>query len=428
MDMDSLLEALTSVGSDPGMWLVLALALLVANWLRGKVSLSSHDTSAHPGEEGESSTLEGKIAADGEPDPSTAAALAWANEWGRYKHCGLRPDPMASADAPVYSETPLPLALPKLSEVELAKLEALGERLQDLVKVRRKEPAVLLRYLRARKWNVKAAEKYFRAAADWREAHDVDNVFNTWNLEAYEKCLAPWWLSGGMFGHGLRGEPVAFERLPKCEWPTLIESLPWEDIVKLDIVHCMRALAALEEDSLRTDHPLGDGILVQDAHGFGQKDMNFKAARALSIIVSNRNQIIPECLNLILVVRAPKAWVYAWTMFKYLLDPGIVEKVRVVEEKNTLAELRKFISNDNIPAYLGGGRRIEGDPECRKVLAPGALLPEEAKERFLQLKARGGGSRLKQRPAFAEEGESDQATCGVCPRRSETRQQRTSCF
>jgi hypothetical protein len=286
---------------------------------------------------------------------------------------------------------------------------------------------VLIRYLKARQWSVKAAEEYFRKAADWRDAHDVPNVFTSWNLEAYEKCLAPWWLSGGFFRHGLRGEQIAYERLAITRFEKLFEIMPWEEIEKLDIVHCMRSLAALEEDSLRTGHPIGNGIIVQDCHGFGWGSISFKAAKALSILIQNRNQIMPECLSRILIVRAPAAWIHAWNCFKYLLDPGVVDKVRVAGERETLTILRKFIHNDNIPAYLGGGAYIDGDPECRKILAPGGLLPEEAKERFYQLKTSGCsesgsdddvGACFGKRYTLAGKGDADLAMCGVCPRRA----------
>merc|ERR1712232_642757 len=95
---------------------------------------------------------------------------------------------------------------------------------------------------------------------------------------------------------------------------------------------------------------------------------------------------MPECLCSILVIRAPSSWLYAWSMFKHILDPGIQEKVKVARAgKESIALLREYISNDQIPAYLGGNKSIDGDPQCRQVLSPGGYPPQEALDRFEHL-------------------------------------------
>lgn len=75
---------------------------------------------------------------------------------------------------------------------------------------------------------MKKAEKKLREAIKWIEENDVLHATDTWDLEAYERCLAPWWLSGGFLGHGLQGEPVALERLGRCSWPKLCNTLDFE--------------------------------------------------------------------------------------------------------------------------------------------------------------------------------------------------------
>lgn len=319
-------------------------------------------------------------------------AIAWAEKHGRFKYHGLRPNPVdASAGVPVYSLKPLEMPLPELSCAQAAALAELKGRVSDLSASHRTDSSTLIRYLKARKYNVAKTEKYFREAARWREEHGVNQIFTHWNLKAYEEVLAPWWLSGGFFGHGKKGEMIAYERLARSDWAGLVRRMPWEEIEKLDMVHCIRSLATCEEDCMRRGTPMGNGILVQDCYGFGYDQASFAATRALNRLVENRNFLMPECLTKILVIRAPAAWVYAWKMFSYILDPGIREKVQVAgnREGESLALLRKFIDDEDIPAYLGGKKSIDGDPECRKVIAPGGPMPEEALQRFLKLVAEG---------------------------------------
>jgi hypothetical protein len=345
------------------------------------------------------------------------ADLCWAQKFGEYKFSGLRSDPLSSnIPKPVYSLEPLPLPLPQLSSERAAALEDLSQRIKKrFPRDYRTDPGTLVRYLRARQWNVQKAENFFAEAVAFWEEHGLRDTFSTWSLEAYEHCLAPWWLSGGLLGHGLKGEPLAYERLPNCRWSVFKDMLPWEDILKLDVVHCLRSLAALEEDSVATGVALGVGILVQDVHGFGWDQCTFSSAKALSQLVQQRSLLMPEALGKILVVRAPSAWVYAWNSFKYLLDPGIREKVKVARPKDSLWLLRQYISDEQIPAYLGGSLRINGDAECRQVLAPGGLPPPEVITRFKALLLEGRRVRVSSADLDVAD---EHMTCGVCSRRA----------
>jgi len=140
--------------------------------------------------------------------------------------------------------------------------------------------------------------------------------------------------------------------------------------------------------------------------------------------VNNRNMIMPECISKILVIRAPDALVYAWGIFKRIVDPGIARKVKVASASESLALLRQYISDDQIPAYLGGSLRTGGDAECRQVLAPGGPIPEAAFRRFLQLAA------AKPRQPGQQDGRQESirtgsdrvaaealGSCGMCCRR-----------
>jgi len=313
----------------------------------------------------------------------------WAKEYGKFKHCGLRPDPTNPHQRkPEYSLEPLDLSLPAFSAEDGAALSELREAVRDLSVAHRTDDSTLLRYLRARKGNAAAAIASFRSAAQWRDSLGVNRALKDWNLRAYEECLAPWWLSGGVLGLSRQGEPVAWERLGGCNLPSLLQRLSFDDIQKLDAVHIMRSLALLEEHSMRSGLPMGNAILVMDMHGFGKEQISWSAARAMAKLVGNRNNIMPECASHILLVRAPPPFVAAWNLFSYMLDEHTREKVQVAGrfKDQSINLLRKYIDDVEIPAFLGGRKTINGDPECRQIIAPGGKLPEFALARFLALK------------------------------------------
>jgi len=352
---------------------VLVLGIPVRRWLR-------RNQNNEAGEEEAKQNGQGFLMND------TSAVSCWAQGFGRSKFCGLRLDPLTDNTPPAYSLEPLDLPLPELSDAQAESVAELGRRVRKYSHKHRTDPCTLLRFLRARKYDVDRAERYFKKAVSYWNKWGVRDALTTWNLEAYERCLGAWWLSGGFLGHGLKGQAVAYERLCRCYWPKLVGVLPWHDLVRLDIVHCLRCLAACEEESLRSGLPLGNGILVQDCDGFGWDQVSFSASVAMGRLVKARNFLMPECLSTILVIRAPTSWNYAWSMFKHTLDAGIRAKVKVARPgAESLALLREYISDDEIPAFLGGKKHIQGDPQCRQVLSPGGLPPKEALDRFRDL-------------------------------------------
>lgn len=317
------------------------------------------------------------------------AELCWSKGYGRYKYCGLRKDPFAPIEPPRYSLEPLDIKLPELDPVEKENLKKLKELTADLGDGRhRVDATTLLRFLRGREGNVMEAEQLLREAASYRQEHKLDGIWD-WNLEAYEQCLAPWWLSGGFICHGLRGEPVAIERIGRCNWPKLVAALPWDVVLKVDLVHCQRAMAAVEEDALRRDVPLLPTTLIFDLEGFGFDQISFRAAHKLKKLIDSRNLLLTEATGNIIMVRTPKAFAQAWSLFKHLLQPRTVAKVKVATTEDTFKQLCEFMDEKDIPAYLGGSKCIDGDPECRRILAPGGYPPQEALERLQEIISQG---------------------------------------
>lgn len=333
---------------------------------------------------------ETEINALGNTSDRGLAAYSWARQHGRFKHTALRQDPFADAPRPAYSLVNLDLPLPPLeSQEERAGLKELSMRVTDLkAPGERTDLATLLRFLRARKGKADAAEAYLREALRYRAEMDIHRMETHWDLKAYDGCFAPWWVRGGIIGHSLEGGIVGFEKFGACCFPQLLQQLPFAALQKLDAMHMVRTLAAFEEDSMRRRVPLGNAILILDMDGLGFEDCKPSVARAYGKLVKYRDMLMPNTLKHVLLIRAPRVFSVAWSMTKNFLDPVTRDKVEVVSgDAKSLAMLRKYISDDIIPAYLGGKLCIDGDPECGKFLGASATdrVPQDAIDHLLEL-------------------------------------------
>jgi len=319
------------------------------------------------------------------------------SEYGRFKYCGLRDDPLGPSGAPEYSLEPLGLKYLEMTSDEEEKLARLQELVADLTQAcPRFEADRLYRVLRAAGGNVNVAAQRLRQADKFRRDHDMDRALSHWDLEAYEECLKPWWVSGGFLGHGREGQPVAYERLGACNWPRLCKQLPWDLIQKLDVVHIQRVLAAMEEDTLRRGGAHRGLLYIIDVQGFGWDQVQLTGARLFAKLVEGRGLFLLDMAEHILVINAPPAFQKAWAMFKYLLDKSTADKVQLMGA-DYFPLLLKYISEDEIPGCYGGQRSVDGDRDCRKVLAPGGPIPASVRARLQALvkepRATGNASR-----------------------------------
>eukprot|EP00929_Paragymnodinium_shiwhaense_P082982 TRINITY_DN44010_c0_g1_i1.p1 TRINITY_DN44010_c0_g1~~TRINITY_DN44010_c0_g1_i1.p1 ORF type:complete len:429 (-),score=65.28 TRINITY_DN44010_c0_g1_i1:215-1501(-) len=305
-------------------------------------------------------------------------------DYGRFKYCGLRPEPLAEIEPPLYSLVEPDFVAPVLEPEVARKVDELAKRLGDIKAAgHRTDRTTLWRFLVDRGWDVEDAEAHFRAAIEFRKAHDVDRALTTWDLDLYEKHLMPWWPCGGALGHGLQGEPIIMEHTGAID-VQMITELPFDALQKLDIVHCLRTLGGLEEDALHRKVPYQQAIVLLNMEGFGWQHCNLQAVKIISKLFQTRSFLLAGIVKKILMVNAPWMVVRAWSMFKNLLLSGSVQElVEIVDKKNTPDLLRCYVDDSVLPKFFGGSRTIGDDADCRLLISPGGRPPAERVQQFI---------------------------------------------
>jgi len=288
-----------------------------------------------------------------------------------------RPQPITLAQA---NKVPLP----RHTNDEAVKLQMLSRKLADELKLgHRADHNTLLRYLRAEKGNVVMAEKCFRDAMSVRKDYDVDAMFTDWDLDAYESCLGPWWVSGGLVGWSNEKRPVYYEPFGKCKWTQITARIPKRELVKMDLLHQMRVLGAIEEAAFEKGESMKGGIAIVDLEGFGMEQCKYHAAKMFAELIAIRDRMVPCMLHQVLVINAPASFSCAWRMVKCVLHQDTQAKFRVASSgRKTTALLKTHLDDQSIPAFLRGHPVCDED---RLKFALGGPIPQEAITRFLSM-------------------------------------------
>ncbi|KAI1270533.1 CRAL/TRIO domain-containing protein [Xylariaceae sp. FL1019] len=254
-------------------------------------------------------------------------------------------------------ETPKdPIAVPDISDELSSQLknkspESFRENLWGFILAEHPD-ALILRFLRARKWDVEKAMTMLVSAINWRDERNLletiirtgENVALKDNPSEDDKAFINQYRSGESYVHGTDKEHrvvyIIKVRLhdPNRQSPQAMESY---------ILHQIETLRTMMRP------PNDKCCLIFDLTGFGLKNMDYHVVRFLISVFEAR---YPETLGLVLIHNAPFVFWGLWSMIKGWLDPNIASKVNFTR---TSADMLQFIAPENLQASFGGKDNFE---------------------------------------------------------------------
>ncbi|KAF7541393.1 hypothetical protein G7054_g553 [Neopestalotiopsis clavispora] len=207
--------------------------------------------------------------------------------------------------------------------------------------------ALVLRFLRARKWDVEAAMAMLLSAVRWRREKQLDKtVILTGESVGLkpdpsedDKGFIAQYRSGKSYVRGTDKEnrPIYIIKVglhdPNLQSPEAMETY---------ILHNVESIRLLVKP------PQDKFCLLFDMTGFGLKNMDFHVVKFLLLIFESK---YPETLGLVLIHNAPFVFWGLWNIIKGWLDPVIAAKINFTRKP---ADLLKFISEENLQSNYGG--------------------------------------------------------------------------
>ncbi|KAH7129805.1 CRAL-TRIO domain-containing protein [Dactylonectria estremocensis] len=212
--------------------------------------------------------------------------------------------------------------------------------------------ATILRFLRARNWDVEKAMAMITSAIDWREERRVDEdiirkgegVGLKASLTADDEAFITQYRSGKSYVRGTdkEGYPVYIIRA-RLHDPHL-QSAEAMETYTLHNIETIRMMARSPHDK---------ACLIFDLSGFGLRNMDFHVVKFLIHVLEAR---YPETLGSILIYDAPFVFWGLWSVIKRWLDPVVVSKIHFTSGKE---DLTRFIPKDHLQTRYGGNDKWE---------------------------------------------------------------------
>nr|XP_019961578.1 PREDICTED: SEC14-like protein 2 [Paralichthys olivaceus] len=249
-----------------------------------------------------------------------------------------------------------------LSPKQTEALQQFRERIQDILpQLPAQHDHFLLRWLRARNFNLQKSEAMLRKHVEFRRHMKVDTITTEWRPpEVIEK-----YLSGGMCGHDREGSPIWYDVIGPVDPKGLFLSASKQDFIKSKIRDC----EMLQQDCTLQSQRLGKNVesitMIYDVEGLGLKHLWKPAIETYGEILQMFEDNYPEGLKRLFVIKAPKLFPVAFNLVKHFLSENTRHKINILGA-NWQEVLLKYIDAEELPMIYGGKLTDpDGDPRCR---------------------------------------------------------------
>lgn len=234
---------------------------------------------------------------------------------------------------------------------------------RDLLPPRQDDYHTLLRFLKAREFNIERTIQMWEEMLIWRKEYGTDTILEDFEFEELEEVLQ--YYPQGYHGVDKEGRPVYIELLGKAHPSRLMRITTVDRYLKYHVQEFERALLErFPACSVAAKRRICSTTTILDVQGLGMKHFTRTAANLLAAVAKVDNCYYPETLHQMFIVNAgPGFKKMLWPAAQKFLDPKSIAKIHVLEPKS-LGKLLEVIDASQLPDFLGGSCTCSVEGGC----------------------------------------------------------------
>ena len=210
----------------------------------------------------------------------------------------------------------------------------------------------LLRFLRARKFDLVKTMEMFKKFINWRVEKNVDDLRENFFLENLIEVKK-------LYPHGYHrtdklGRPIYIELYDKTDVKGLFKITTEENMVKYYIKQYERQMKYIfPACSAVVQKPIEQSCTILDANGIGITSLVGPIKGFLKLASDIGQDYYPEMLGKMTIVNVGMFFRAIWSMVKGFIDPKTQAKITLLKS-NYKDELLKLVDEDKLPSFFGG--------------------------------------------------------------------------
>ncbi|XP_033118906.1 SEC14-like protein 2 [Anneissia japonica] len=258
-----------------------------------------------------------------------------------------------------------------LNEKQNQRLQQLKQNIQDVM-TSKHDDSTLLRFLRARNFDLKATEKMFRKDVEWRSVTKTDTIVDDYTVP---EVIAKHYV-GGSPGYDKEGAPVWIFPVGEIDVKGLVYSCKASDLLRFNVYILEKLYKDMEEQSKKIGKHVEGMTYIMDLGKLGLHHLWKPGIDLFNQFISMFEQHYPETLKSVFIVRAPKFFPLAYSLVKPFLHEYTRKKIHVLGS-NWKEALLKHIDADVLPVFWGGNATDpDGNVNCRSKIQMGGEVPK----------------------------------------------------
>ncbi|GAA6012655.1 hypothetical protein JCM10207_009070 [Rhodosporidiobolus poonsookiae] len=255
--------------------------------------------------------------------------------------------------------TPLPGHPGNLNDQHKAALQQFKQELaaEGFYDPEKHDDAMLLRFLRARKFDLPKAKEMWINTQKWKASFRVDELYETFDYKEKEQVAKFY----PRFYHKTDkdGRPVYIEQLGKLDLNELYKvTTPERQMQSLVVEYEKFQRDRLPICSELVGHLVETSCTIMDLKGVGLSQF-WKVKNYVQEASSISQDHYPESMGRFYVINAPWGFSTVWSLVKGWLDEATVAKIHILGSSYK-DDLLKQVPADSLPAFLGGACNCPG--------------------------------------------------------------------
>jgi hypothetical protein len=213
------------------------------------------------------------------------------------------------------------------------------------------DDAYLLRFLRARKFDLTKALQMWSNFIKWRQENSIDSV-DTYDFSEIDEVKK--FYPHAYFRTDRKGRPIYIERVGQLKLQNLFKVTTQDRLVKYYCQSYERLLKDIfPACSKAAGQPIAQTCTILDLKGGSMSMMSSQVYNFVQLASKLGQDYYPEILGQMFIVNAPMLFTGVWAVIKPWIDEKTRNKIKILGSKYE-KELFEVIDPQNLPDFLGG--------------------------------------------------------------------------